>query len=165
MASPTLSGKHSHRGVVANVVLSVAGSNLLRSGHCLIVAHPFWREPRAPVLLYLTPALTFGGGAIGVAPTHGPRSACCACCNMGRCLGKQASNMLAVHLVLRHHMDRGFATSLLQHGPAFGDSGASQALHGPQRLTHFNHDWQTQSAAQLLQTFDHGLCDQAFHLR
>jgi hypothetical protein len=51
MASPTLSGKHSHRGVVQRVVLSVAGSNLLRSGQSVNLAHPFWREPRAPVLL------------------------------------------------------------------------------------------------------------------
>jgi hypothetical protein len=32
------------------------------------------------------PALTFKDGAISDAPSHGPRSACCACCNMGRCL-------------------------------------------------------------------------------
>jgi hypothetical protein len=31
-------------------VLSVAGSNLLRSGYSLIVAHPFWRVSRALVL-------------------------------------------------------------------------------------------------------------------
>jgi hypothetical protein len=40
-------------GRVICVVLSVAGSNLLRSGHCLIVAHPFWRVSRASVLLFV----------------------------------------------------------------------------------------------------------------
>jgi hypothetical protein len=105
---------------VVRVVLSVAGSNLLRSGHCLIVAHPFWRIPRAPVLLYLTLALTFKGGAIGGAKAP-DRAFVTRCCNMGQRLGlmarcnravrcllqhrrrlrKQASNMLAVHLVMR----------------------------------------------------------------
>jgi hypothetical protein len=83
------------------------------------VAHPFWREPRAPVLLYLTFALTFKGGAICGAPTtwtaqrllrllqQGPvlgdggaagaaRSS--AKCNKVPRLRKQASNMLAVDL-------------------------------------------------------------------
>jgi hypothetical protein len=35
--------------------------------------------------------------------------------------------MLALHLVLRHHMERGFATRLLQHGPVLVAKGAAGA--------------------------------------
>jgi hypothetical protein len=54
MASPTLSGKHSHRGARCASY----------SGHYLIVAHPFWREPRAPVLLLIDPCSYFLGAGL-----------------------------------------------------------------------------------------------------
>jgi hypothetical protein len=38
--------------------------------------------------------------------------------------------MLAVQLVLRHQMDRGFATRLLQQGPVLADRGEQNA-RGP----------------------------------
>jgi hypothetical protein len=38
--------------------------------------------------------------------------------------------MLAVRLVVRHQMERGFATRMLQHGPVLAAKGASQALRG-----------------------------------
>jgi hypothetical protein len=53
-----------------------------------------------------------------------------ACCTKGLRLRKQASRMLAVHLVLRHQMERGFVTRLLQHGPllvAIGAAGAARS--------------------------------------
>jgi hypothetical protein len=42
-------------------------------------------------------------------------------------LRKHASKMLAVHVVLRHQMEHGFATRLLQHGPVLAVNGAAGA--------------------------------------
>jgi hypothetical protein len=147
MASPTLSGKHSHRGAC----------NASYSGHCLIVAHLIWREPRAPVLLLeqagacdqqksVDPCSYFWGrGYLVWNKPNGARASCsptatwagawgkgrsrrCAVqcfCTKGWCLRIEASRMLAVQLVVRHQMERGFATRLLQHGPVLNGKGAA----------------------------------------
>jgi hypothetical protein len=132
MASSTRLGRHSYRGACNASFLS---------GHCLIVAHPFWREPRAPVLLLVYPCSYFLGAGLLVVRhqmergfatrllQHGPVLAERAqqalrgpspCCNKGRCLRIKASNMLAVQLV-----------GLLQHTSVLAVKGASQALRGP----------------------------------
>jgi hypothetical protein len=119
MASPTLSGKHSHRG---------AWQTSFLSGHCLIVAHPFWREPRAPVLLLeqagacdqqksVYPCSYFLGR--GYLAWNKPNGARIVDPPLGAGGNRRIGNPRS--------MACGFVTRMLQQGLVLGDTGAAGA--------------------------------------
>jgi hypothetical protein len=108
MASPTLSGKHSHRGAWYASY----------SGHCLIVAHLIWREPRAPVLLLVDPCSYFlGRGYLVWNKPNGARASCSPAATWACAWDEGRSRRCAVHCQM-------------QQGSALADTGEQHA-RGP----------------------------------